>query len=78
MHDWLASSARTTDRVIRLDRERLLVIHPETSLAAAEIAFARLQALAGDTDVDGLRLHASACRFVTGADVAAPAPSSHA
>lgn len=82
LQDWLASRARTTDRVIRLAAGTLLVIHPETSLVAAEVAFARLQALAREADADGLGLRAVACRFVVAADVAAsaaePAPSRHA
>ncbi len=82
LQDWLASRARTTDRVIRVAAATLLVIHPETSLVAAEVAFARLQALARDADADGLGLRAVACRFVVAADVVAdaaePAPSNHA
>lgn len=78
LHDRLASRARTTDRVIRLDTTRLLVIHPETSLAAAAVAFDRLQAPALDAGANGLRLRAIACRFVTVADVAATGPASHA
>ena len=82
LRDWLASRVRTTDRVIRIAAARLLVIHPETSLDAAEVASARLQALAREAGAQGLALRAVACRFVVAADVAAgarePAPRRHA